>query len=78
VEGRVDSHPSGLSAMSSLVAEERRCSGYGGTLVSGGDLLVALWHGEVKGKLRWDLQGEAMAARAELTTRMSWWWISGD
>jgi hypothetical protein len=53
------------------VAEERRCSHYGGTPAGDDDLQVALRHGDAKGKLRWRLQGDAMAARAELTVRTS-------
>jgi hypothetical protein len=71
VEGSVDSHPGTLSTVSGSVAEERWCSGYGGTPAGGGDLRVALWHREAKGKLRRDLQGGAMVARAELTVRTS-------
>jgi hypothetical protein len=52
LEGRVDSHPGVLSAVSGSVANERWRSSYGGTPVGGGDLRVALQHGEAKGKLR--------------------------
>jgi hypothetical protein len=67
----VDYHPGSLSAVSGSVAEERWCYDYGGTPTGGGDLWVALRHGEAKGKLRWDLQGGVMAARTELTVRTS-------
>jgi hypothetical protein len=58
------------------VVKERRCSGYGGTPAGGGDLRVVLRHGEAKGKMRRGFQGEAMAARSELTVRTSRRWCS--